>query len=318
MIRSPQLSCTRLLVYLAPVVLAVISTTTGARAASTAPAIYAAVVNTSSNHITIAGTNLSPARLAPKVVFATTTLTLVSFTNQKLVATLPIGFSAGSYSLVVVNSNSQVATFSVTLGAVGPTGPQGPAGATGATGTTGATGATGSQGPAGPQGVPGTPGSAAILSGFCINGLISSGGGTTYYSGLFTGLGGNTSGGPYGIQCFNGSSPAPPNNQNYSAGILVPSPGTLRNLNLAVYPGTVTSPSSIQAQVWVNAVPTSLTCTGNLSVPSGGSAPSMASCSDTVDAVSVNAGDVVLATMTATLTEEPLYIYSMLVSLEKQ
>jgi len=152
---------------LSPVVvcLASVAITTGVRAASTAPAIYAAVVTTSNNHITISGKNFSPSDLAPTVVFATTTLTLVSFTDQKLVATLPAGFPAASYSLVVVNSNSQVATFTVTLGAVGPTGPQGaagPPGPTGPQGSPGAAGPTGAQGPAGPSGAPGTPGTPGV------------------------------------------------------------------------------------------------------------------------------------------------------------
>jgi len=141
MIRVPRSLLGPLVVCLGSVAI-----TTGVRAASTAPAIYAAAVNTSNNHITISGKNFSPSGLAPTVVFATTTLTLVSFTDQKLVATLPAGFPAASYSLVVVNSNSQVATFSVTLGAVGPTGPAGP------------TGAAGPQGPPGPSGAPGSPG----------------------------------------------------------------------------------------------------------------------------------------------------------------
>jgi hypothetical protein len=134
----------------------------GLSAASTAPAIYSAGVNASNHHITINGNNFSPSGLAAKVIFATTTLTLVSFTNQKLVATLPAGFAAGSYSLVVVNSNNQVATFSVTLGAVGPAGPQGPIGLSGPqgpigpAGPQGPAGAIGAQGPTGPQGPPGS------------------------------------------------------------------------------------------------------------------------------------------------------------------
>jgi len=205
MVRSTGTSCTRMLICLASVAI-----TAGVGSASTAPAIYSTVVNTSNNHITINGANFSPSGLAPKVVFATTTLTLASFTNRRLVATLPAGFSAGSYSLVVVNSNSQVATFSVTLGAVGPTGPQGPAGAPGPAGPQGATGATGPAGPAGPQGAigpqgpagaqgpPGPQGSAAppsILTGYC-----GSGAPRQFLSSVFEGLGAN---GPY--TCFRGS-----------------------------------------------------------------------------------------------------------------
>jgi IPT/TIG domain len=102
--------------------------------------IYSTVVKTSASEITITGANFSPSGLAPKVVFATTTLALVSFTSHSAVAKLPTGFAAGSYSLIVTNSNSQGGTFSVTLGAVGPVGPQGPGGPQGATGPQGAAG----------------------------------------------------------------------------------------------------------------------------------------------------------------------------------
>jgi len=125
---------------------------------ATTPIIFSAAVNTTNNRITITGSNFSPSGLAPTVVFAHTTLALVSFTNQKLVATLPAGFAAGSYSLTVTNSVPQTGTFGVTLGAVGPTGPQGPAGPAGAQGPAGPAGAQGPAGPAGPQGPSGPQG----------------------------------------------------------------------------------------------------------------------------------------------------------------
>src|SRR5580700_6788844 len=106
----------------------------GLSAASTAPAIYSTVVNTSNNQITITGQNFSPSGLAPTVAFAHTALLLASFTDQVAVATLPAGFAAGSYSVTVTNSNSQTAALSVTLGAVGPVGPIGPAGPQGPSG----------------------------------------------------------------------------------------------------------------------------------------------------------------------------------------
>jgi YVTN family beta-propeller protein len=121
-------------------------------------AIYSTGVNTTTNRITINGANFSPSGLAPTVVFATTTLALLSFTNHSAVAQLPSGFGAGSYSLKVTNSVPQTATFSVTLGAVGPAGPQGPAGAQGATGPQGAVGPIGPAGPEGPQGPQGPQG----------------------------------------------------------------------------------------------------------------------------------------------------------------
>lgn len=68
--------------------------------------------------------------------------------------------SPGSYRLEIAcgNGPSQIATFAVTIGAVGPTGPQGIQGPTGAQGPSGAAGPTGPQGPQGPQGANGAVG----------------------------------------------------------------------------------------------------------------------------------------------------------------
>jgi len=114
--------------------------------ASTASAIYSAVLNASDNQVTIAGDNFSPSGLAPTVVFGRAALALVSFTNRKLVATPPAGLSAGSYSLTVTNSVPQSGAFSVSIGALGPAGPADPQE---------------------PQRALGTRGTAAILSGYC-------------------------------------------------------------------------------------------------------------------------------------------------------
>jgi hypothetical protein len=297
-------SCIRPLVCLGMAVIA--------GGASTAPAIYSTVVNTSNNRITVNGANFSPSGLAPTVVFATTTLALVSFTNHNVVAKLPAGLAAGSYSLDVTNSDKETATIGVTLGEVGPVGPQGPAGPAGVPGPAGPTGAQGPAGPQGIQGVPGTPGSPAILSGWCVGGGISD---TTWVgSGLFVGLGAV----PVGQSaynnptCFNGYSPSDATGN--VVGVVVPSPGILKNLNLVFYVSAMPLPASIQAQVWVNSVITSLTCTANFST-SG-----RQSCSDTVDAVNVNAGDVVSAAMTGSVTPGGYGVSttSMLVSLDKQ
>ena len=100
---------------------------------ATTPKIFSAVVNYSNNRMTITGQNFSPSGLAPKVSLDNTQLTLVSFTNQSITATLP-ALAAGTYSLVIVNSNNQTATFAVTLGAAGPAGVQGPPGPAGVQG----------------------------------------------------------------------------------------------------------------------------------------------------------------------------------------
>jgi|ERR1022692_2848284 hypothetical protein len=148
--------------------------TVGLSAASTAPAIYRTVLKKSNNQITITGNNFSPSGLAPTVVFAHAPLALVSFTNQTIVAQLPAGFAAGSYSLSVTNSVPQTGTFSVTLGAVGPTGPAGPQGPAGPAGPQGpaepqgATGPQGAQGPTGAQGPPGPAGPSHAYSASCL------------------------------------------------------------------------------------------------------------------------------------------------------
>jgi hypothetical protein len=128
--------------------------------ASVTPSIVSTTVNQAVTQLTINGSGFSPTNLAPTVVLGTDTLSLVSFTDTKIVATLPTNEPSGSYDLSVTNSDGSAKTdeFGVTIGAVGPTGPQGPAGANGAPGATGPqgptgpTGATGPQGPAGPSG----------------------------------------------------------------------------------------------------------------------------------------------------------------------
>lgn len=141
-----------------PILLFFVAVAIESCAAATSPRIFATVVNYSKGQVNIAGQNFSPSGLAPTVYFATTQLALVSFSNLGITATLPVGFSPATYSLTVVNSNSQVATFDVTLGAVGPMGPQGPPGTPGVQGPPGQQGLQGPPGPPGTPGLPGPPG----------------------------------------------------------------------------------------------------------------------------------------------------------------
>jgi hypothetical protein len=121
-------------------------------ATTTTVVIDSASVNNTTTKITILGTGFDPSGTAPTVKFNTSTLTLVSFSNVSIVATLPTGTKAGSYQLTVKNSSASSATFDVTIGAVGPQGPKG------AMGSQGPVGAQGPQGPAGPQGPVGATG----------------------------------------------------------------------------------------------------------------------------------------------------------------
>ena len=136
--------------------------------AASAPKVFSTVVNYSKDQIFATGQNFSPSGLAPTVIFATTMLAVVSFTNKSVTATLPKGFVPGTYSMVIVNSNDQAATFDVTLGAVGPMGPQGPAGVQGPPGAQGTPGSQGPPGAQGPPGLVGAPGAAMILDTSCV------------------------------------------------------------------------------------------------------------------------------------------------------
>lgn len=134
------------------------------------PVIDSVSVNSGLTQITISGQGFDPSGKAPTVTFNASTLTLVSFSNSSIVATLPAGTTAGSYQLTVTNSFGIPGFFDVTAGAVGPQGPagpqgpqgltgaQGPAGIPGPQGATGATGATGNTGAQGPAGIPGPQG----------------------------------------------------------------------------------------------------------------------------------------------------------------
>ena len=85
--------------------------------ADDAPAISSAVVDYETRQVSITGSNFSPAGLPPTLTFASSPLTLVSFTNQSAAASLPADFSPGSYLLAVTNSDNQTGTFSITVNA---------------------------------------------------------------------------------------------------------------------------------------------------------------------------------------------------------
>lgn len=140
-----------LLLLLTP--LSVVATT------ATSPLVVnSGTINYNTNRVTLGGSGFKPATTAPTVQFNGAALTVDSFSNTQIVATLPAATPAGTFSLLVKNSQGSASTFDLNYGANGPQGPAGPAGprgATGATGQAGFTGATGPQGPKGPQGAPG-------------------------------------------------------------------------------------------------------------------------------------------------------------------
>jgi hypothetical protein len=65
------------------------------------PLIFGTVVNNSTNQITITGRSFSPSGTAPTVALDNTTLVLVSFTNESVLANLLTGLQAGSYRLIL-------------------------------------------------------------------------------------------------------------------------------------------------------------------------------------------------------------------------
>jgi hypothetical protein len=117
------------------------------------PVVNSVTVDYSSNVVTVNGSGFLPATTAPTVSFNTTKLMLVSDTNTQIVAYLPGGIAAGTFSLAVTNSANNTFTFDVTYGAVGPQGPVGPAGAPGAQGPSGPSGPAGPTGPQGQSGI---------------------------------------------------------------------------------------------------------------------------------------------------------------------
>ena len=128
--------------------------------ATSAPVVISASADSALTQLTIVGSGFSPSNSTPTVSLGNVSLSLASFTDTQIVATLPTNEPAGSYSLSVTETfgGLKTTTFGVTIGAVGPTGPQGaqgpvgPQGATGAQGPAGPMGATGPQGPTGPTG----------------------------------------------------------------------------------------------------------------------------------------------------------------------
>ena len=81
------------------------------------PTIDSAIVNLSTNEITIGGTHLIPSSGPPVVMLEAVDLTLLSSTNTKIVANLPGGLADGTYRLSVNNGSSTVAVIGIAIGA---------------------------------------------------------------------------------------------------------------------------------------------------------------------------------------------------------
>jgi collagen triple helix repeat protein len=137
--------------------------------AAQVPVIYSSVVSKAISQITVTGKAFSPQGTAPTVLLDNTQLSLISFAENSVRATLLSGITSGSYRLSLTNSVGQTASFSITIGAVGPTGPQGPIGPQGPTGAQGPQGAQGIQGPPGSPGPVGPVGPSHAYSSSCLS-----------------------------------------------------------------------------------------------------------------------------------------------------
>jgi len=122
-------------------------------AAFAAPVLNRTTIDYGLNQITISGSSLQPRSTPPLVLFNGAALTLVSFSQTQIVATLPVNLQPGSYKLRVTNSQG-IAELDVTYGAAGP---QGIPGMPGPAGTAGQPGIS-IVGPPGPQGATGPAG----------------------------------------------------------------------------------------------------------------------------------------------------------------
>lgn len=125
---------------------------------SVTPVVNSVTINFSTNRATLRGSGFEPAKTAPKVQFNGAALTIDSFSDTQIVATLPSTTTAGTFSLTVKNSQGSSLNFDLTYGTSGPQGPEGLTGARGPQGETGQTGARGATGPQGPQGPKGPAG----------------------------------------------------------------------------------------------------------------------------------------------------------------
>jgi len=120
------------------------------------PVIENATVNLAKSYVSLAGSNFSPAGVAPIVTVGGTSRTVYSFTNTAIVVEVPSTLAAATYLVTVTNSAQHSGSAYVTVGAVGPQGPVGPTGPAGATGAQGPSGPTGPAGATGPAGTNGT------------------------------------------------------------------------------------------------------------------------------------------------------------------
>src|ERR1041384_6837990 len=90
--------------------------------APTVPSVLTTIVNYSTGQITVLGQGLSPTGVAPTATFNGSALVPTSFGNTSMVASLPSNLAAGTYLLTITNSQNQMVSADITIGAAGPQG----------------------------------------------------------------------------------------------------------------------------------------------------------------------------------------------------
>lgn len=119
---STRMSCRGVVVL---TVLVVLACQPRLSAQTAAPLIASAQVSADQTAVTIAGLHFGAA--TPRVSLALTALTVTAATATQVTAALPGTVTPGTYLLALTRSDSAVAVFYLTIGAVGPAGPPGPA-----------------------------------------------------------------------------------------------------------------------------------------------------------------------------------------------
>lgn len=153
-------ACAKVILYSMSIALLAASPLRAQFSSPPSPQVSSITINYSAtpNTMTILGSDFLQSGKAPVVNCAGWNLYVVSYSQTKIVARLPRGLAAGTYTMIITNGKSLQTPYLMTYGAVGPEGPQGPKGLAGPQGPKGPQGAPGPQGPQGAQGPQGPAG----------------------------------------------------------------------------------------------------------------------------------------------------------------
>ena len=127
------------------------------------PVVDKGSLNYRANRVTLVGSGFEPTSVAPTVVFSRTKLSLVSASNNQIVAALPSNVPAGTFTITVTATGGASTVFDLTYGAAGPQGPIGPQGTSGAKRSSRGSRHPGSTGDCGSTGISGSCGASRTV-----------------------------------------------------------------------------------------------------------------------------------------------------------